>query len=114
LINAHSGEIVQRLTDGVVLDHSFLQEIGHLDVTATTRPSRVGSVLFLYDGGAYSWVENTHPYAMMQDIEGDFAAKPDVPWIPSPGSHRIEAIAYSGAQRSGDPGEALIITFTVR
>jgi hypothetical protein len=94
------------LTEGTLLDLADLPT-RHLNISAVTAPSRVGSVAFDYDGQRVR-IQNAPPYALSSDIDGDYH-----PWTPIPGTHTVTATPYKGPDLSGTAGTPLTVTFRV-
>jgi hypothetical protein len=105
LINAATDHDLRSLTNGATIDLST--DGSSLNIRAEVTGT-VGSIAFILDGATYR-VENTAPYAIRGDNDGDY-----LPWTPALGSHTLNVIPYSGPNRSGTLGTALQITFTVQ
>jgi hypothetical protein len=80
----------------------------NLNIRANTNPATVGSVWFGYDGIANFRLQNSAPYALASDNDGDYAA-----WTPTVGSHTVTATPYTGTAATGTTGTALSLTFVV-
>jgi hypothetical protein len=107
LINADTNRAIGALANGATLDLDKLPT-RNLSIRANTNPARVGSVRFDLDNGAKVQIENTPPYAIAGDANGDYMA-----WTPSVGNHTLTLTAYTGKKGTGTAGAALSITFTV-
>ena len=84
------------LTSGSTLNLATLPT-RNLNVRANVNTTSVGSVRFALDANANFRTENTAPYALAGDSNGDFS-----PWTPTVGTHTLTATPYSGAQRRWD------------
>jgi len=80
---------------------------GNLNVVAHVT-GRVGSVIFFLNGHAKRQAENTAPFAMAGDIEGDFNA-----WKPKPGTYAITAMPFSGRNASGRRGKEITLRLKI-
>ncbi|MEM1041544.1 MAG: choice-of-anchor D domain-containing protein [Bacteroidota bacterium] len=106
LVDADTDEDVGPLADG---DRLVVGEMpAHINVRANTVPAVVGSVRFRLNDDANYQTENSAPYALAGDAEGDYN-----PWTPAPGAYELTATPFEGANASGGAGTALAITFTV-
>lgn len=77
-----------------------------INIRANTVPPEVGSVRFdLGEMGTVN-VDDTAPYAMMGDENGDYAA-----WRPDPGTYDLQAKAFSEAGAEGIPGRIRRLQF---
>lgn len=94
------------LLDGATLELTTLP--ANLNIRANTDPATVGSVVFGFDGDASYRTENSPPYAVGGDSNGDYN-----PWSPGSGPHTLSATAYSGSNGSGTAGPTLTVNFTV-
>jgi CubicO group peptidase (beta-lactamase class C family) len=110
LIDVGTGEPVpgfDPIPDGATLDLAKLPT-RRLNIRAKTRPEKVGSVRFSYDGEVAYRTENTPPYA----AGGDDGTRYET-WTPTPGKHTLTATPFSAAGAGGNAGTPLTITFTV-
>jgi len=107
LTNADTEQIVQTLLDGSNID---IAAIGtrSLNVIANTSPTVVGSVRFGLDGNPTYRIENSSPYTLAGDDDGDLYA-----WKPSLGTHVLKATPYSGPRATGIAGSTVQVSFTV-
>ena len=79
-----------------------------MTVVAMPSPSTgVGSVVFTYDGTSYK-KENTAPYAIAGDKNGDY-----VSWTPTVGTHSLKVAAYTSTNGAGTQLRSLNISFVV-
>ena len=69
-----------------------------------------GSVRFAFAGQANYRTENTAPYALGGDRNGDFAA---VPELSQPGTYTVTATPYTGSNGGGTAGAPLTLRLTV-
>ena len=101
------------LSDGGTIDLSQLGTRSLNIVAETNTP--VGSVQFLLDGNVFDkngrTIENTPPYAMAGDVDGDYYNNWD--WNELLGSHTIQIIPYSGSNASGERLSDVTLRFTV-
>ena len=95
------------LEDGAKVNLAALRSRS-LNIRANTSPATVGSVRFALDGNPNFRTENTAPYALAGDRNGDY-----YPWTPALGEHTVTATRYGGDGASGTVGEALTVRFLV-
>lgn len=110
LINADTDQPVpgfDPIPDGAVLELGKLPT-RNLNIRANARPAQVGSVRFELDGRPVK-TEDTAPYALAGDREGDYAA-----WTPTPGVHTLSATAHSEPKAGGLASKPFTIRFAVR
>jgi hypothetical protein len=107
LINADTNQPIQTLTSGSTL---YLKSLPtrNLNVRAVTNPATVGSVRFALDSTPNYRTENSAPYALAGDTNGDYSN-----WTPSIGTHTLSATAYTGASASGNASQPRTVQFTV-
>jgi hypothetical protein len=104
LINTATQNDLRTLTNGDTI--SLVTDGRTLNVRADVS-GQVGCVVFVLDGKTVR-TENQVPYALNADTKGVYDK-----WTPPLGSHRIEAIPYSGKNRTGTAGEAFAVTVNV-
>lgn len=104
LVNADTNQDIQPLYDGAVIN---LDTIGtrNLTVRAETTGS-VESVKFDLNGGSYTKIENTLPYAIAGDTNGDYAAYPF-----ATGVQTLKVTAYPYDNAAGTQGANLDLQF---
>lgn len=110
LMNADTNEPIPEfdpLTDGAVIDLATLPT-RNFNIRANTQPETVGSVSFGPSRETITRIEDTAPYSLAGDDEGDY-----LPWDTLPGRYGLEAVAYSEQGAQGDVGGSVIITFTI-
>jgi hypothetical protein len=110
LINAETGTVIpgyEDIADGATINLRSLPT-RNLSVRASTSPAVVGSVQFGYDADPSFRVENTAPYALAGDRDGDY-----YPWTPTLGLHTVTATPYSEANAAGIRGITTIRRFHV-
>ena len=110
LINADNNAAIalyDPLPDGVTINLATLPT-RNLNLRANTSPATVGSVRFGYDGNANYRMENSAPYALEGDSDGNYTA-----WTPTAGSHTVTATAFSAANAGGTSGATLARQFTI-
>ena len=107
LVNAGSNLDIGPLDTGDTVDLALVGT--QLSVRADYTGS-IGSVGFSLDGDANYQTENFAVYALGGDISGNYNV---VSELGNTGSHTVTATPYSGANKSGDAGTAVSITFTV-
>ena len=98
------------LYNGAVLTLSKLPT-RNLNVRVVTTPEPTGSVQVAWDAGmsaAFNRVENFAPYALAEDINGDYR-----PWQPAVGHHTLTAWAYTGNDKAGTKSLPLTINLLV-
>ncbi|HEX2621302.1 MAG TPA: hypothetical protein VHL11_14185, partial [Phototrophicaceae bacterium] len=103
LINARDDIEIATLYEDYVID---CQELGVLvlNVRANTTPNTVGSVRFGLDDNPNYRVENTNPYTLAGNHNGDYNG-----WKPVNGVHTITATPFTGKNATGTAGTALTI-----
>ncbi|WP_449555731.1 PKD domain-containing protein, partial [Hymenobacter terricola] len=108
LVNADTGQDIQLLTTGAVLNLATLPT-QHLNVRANTSPAAVGSVVFALSGAqGQNQTESVAPYALFGDVNGVYN-----PWTPPLGSYSLTGTPFSGGGGSGTAGTPLTVAFTV-
>jgi hypothetical protein len=108
LINADTDQPIQTLNNGATLSLSALPT-RNLNVRANTTPATVGSVTMVLSGTqSRSQTENTAPYALFGDTNGNYDA-----WTPARGSYTLKATPFSRSSGTGTAGTSLTISFTV-
>ncbi|MBC7692786.1 MAG: hypothetical protein H7222_13575 [Methylotenera sp.] len=114
LINADSDK--PQPLDGVAGHSAIIPENAVINLAVVGQSlniraniSGVGSVLFDYDNGALTHVENVAPYAFASDSNGDYSI-----WTPSVGAHVLKVTPYAGSDASGLSGTARTVHFTVK
>lgn len=110
LINADTDQPIAgytALASGTVLDLAALPT-RNLNVRANTSPATVGSVRFALDANTNYRTENTAPFALAADHNGDYYA-----WTPAVGSHTLKATPYTGGNATGTAGAPLTVSFQV-
>jgi hypothetical protein len=95
------------LPTGAVLNLSSLPTT-RLNIRANTDPAVVGSVRFDLNSTVGFRMENTAPYSLAGDTNGDY-----LPWTPAVGSYTLSARPFTAAYAGGTAGTALTITFRV-
>jgi hypothetical protein len=106
LINADTDLPIGSITNGQTINLSELPTRS-LNVAAGTMDA-IGSVRFDFDSQIGFRTENTAPYSLFGDQEGDFKAGSF-----ALGSHTLVATPFSRRNAAGTPGTALSVTFTV-
>ncbi len=106
LINADTDLPLGSLTAGQTLNLANLPS-QNLNVRADTVDS-IGSVRFRLDATTNFKTENTSPYALFGDQNGDYNAGSF-----SLGSHTLTATPFSQSNANGTAGTALSVSFTV-
>lgn len=111
LINARTDAPITTfnpLTNGAVLDLSALPTY-KLNIRANVTGT-VQSVYFQLSGPeSYHRIENSPPYALKGDDDGDYNQ-----WVPAPGTYTLTATPYTENGAEGVAGTPLTITFTVQ
>ncbi len=106
LINADTELPIGPLTSGQTINFAELPT-RNLNVAAGTVDS-IGSVRFDFDGQAGFRIENSAPYSLFGDQDGDYK-----PGSFALGSHTLIATPFSRRNAAGTPGTALSVNFTV-
>ncbi len=110
LYNTKTDEIIgvhDPVQDGAIIDLDALG-VDEISMEAITEPQTVGSVKFLVNGKSFR-TENVAPYALNGDIDGNFG-----PWNFSTGKNTVTAIPYKEKKASGEKGEAMTVTITIK
>lgn len=108
LINAHTDAPIRPIKAGEEINLAGLPT-RNLAIRATTNPDTVGSVVFELSGQqTRTHTENTAPYALFEDNNGDYKG-----WKPEAGSYTLTATPYTGPNGTGAAGTPLTISFTV-
>ncbi len=105
LVRADTDTDLFELNDGQTIDVASLPTT-ELNVRAETE-GPTGSVRFDVDGAIGVQTENSAPYALAGDSNGDYNS-----WFPGPGSHTLTATPFSGGSASGTAGTSLTVTIT--
>jgi len=106
LVNAETNQELQSLSDGDVLQ---LDDASSFTVRATADGS-TESVRFSFAGQSNYQTENTAPYALGGDDNGDYFA---VPELSETGTYTLDATPYPESDAGGTAGTSLQIEFTV-
>jgi hypothetical protein len=109
LVDATTDRVIRSLESGSIVDYSDLrtrQFTVVADVDGTLADG--ASVLFDLDDREHR-VENSAPYALMGDVDGDVRG-----WTPTTGTHVVAATPYPEADARGTAGSSRSVTFTVR
>ena len=110
LINADTDQPIATfnpLNNGATLNLATLPT-RNLNIRANTSPATVGSVRFGLNGKSNYRTDNSAPYALGGDNNGNYST-----WKPSLGTHTLTARPYTRSDAGGTAGTALTITFTV-
>ena len=111
LIDAKADEIIMELTDGMVLDASF---VNGRDLTLAVVPDGdldTGSVQIDFDEGRTVKTENYPPYALFGDARGDYHSASTM--FPEADSYTVDATIFSARSGTGEVLEKISITFGV-
>lgn len=117
LVDADLDVDFRELNDGDVLNFTELQDL-LLGIKALADPETVGSVKLeiqrSYSCAACTtfWrgtTENVVPYALFGDVNSDYNGSHF-----KPGYYTLKAVPYTGANGSGDQGQALEIQFQIQ
>ncbi len=80
-----------------------------LNIRANFKTTPPGSVVFELSGQqSRTHIENSAPFALFEDNNGDFKN-----WTPEPGSYTLIATPYSGPNGTGTAGATYKVSFTV-
>ncbi|MGV3556946.1 NHL domain-containing protein [Larkinella arboricola] len=108
LINAHTDQQIRELKAGEEINLAGLPT-RNLAIRANTNPAIVGSVVFQLSGQqSRTHIENTAPYALFEDNNGDYKG-----WRPEVGSYTLTATPHTGPNGTGSAGTPYTISFTV-
>ncbi|HYD85044.1 MAG TPA: hypothetical protein VEA63_13360, partial [Opitutus sp.] len=104
LVNSLTNQDIRQISAEDTID---LSKVGSRITVRADVAGKVGSVAFLLNGKTSS-VENTAPYSMHGDADGDFKR-----WAPKPGTYQLRVIPYPSRNRGGKAGAATEITLRV-
>ena len=107
LVNANSNQDIGPIEDGDVIDLNVLGT-NQLSIRAMTNPSPVGSVVFGFNGMTSFQTENTMPYSLNGDNNGNYKAVTF-----HPGVYTVTATPFSQKSGKGEQGQTSTIQFTV-
>jgi hypothetical protein len=107
LINADTDQIIDKLIPGQVLNLATLPS-RNFTIQAVTAPDEIGSVIFALDGNSKYALENSLPYSISGDKNGDYA-----PLSIGLGSHSLSATPYSESRGEGIKGDSLSVNFSI-
>ncbi|WP_170139497.1 T9SS type A sorting domain-containing protein [Larkinella arboricola] len=80
-----------------------------LNIQANFKTTPPGSVVFELSGQqSRTHIENSAPFALFEDNNGDFKN-----WTPAPGNYTLMATPYSGPNGTGTAGAPYKVSFTV-
>jgi hypothetical protein len=106
LVNAETGEDIQELKEGDVLNLATLPS-QKLNIRANTLPDTAGSVVFDLSGQqVHHQTENLFPYALL-------GGNPYNAWVPQAGDYTLTATPYSAPKGGGAKGKGQTIGFTI-
>jgi len=109
LVNTYTDQPIAAydpLVNGTTLNLATLPT-RNVTIRANTTGT-IGSVGFNYDGNTSYHMENSAPYSIGGDTNGDYSS-----WTPTVGQHTLTVTPYSGSDGGGTAGGALTLTFTV-
>lgn len=106
LINANTGQVIQPLYDGAVIN---VDAIGtrNLSVRVDTVGS-VESIKFDLSNSSYTKIDNSAPYALVGDNNGVYA-----PYTFNNGNYKLKLAAYSADNAGGTQGASAEMNFVV-
>lgn len=108
LIDAQSNNGILEIKDGMKIGTDLVEGLS-LNIQANTLSNSVGSVFMSLSGLInHTRTENAAPYALFGDSNGNFSGQP----MPI-GNYILEAIPYSGSNRSGTIGKTNKIEFSI-
>lgn len=109
LVDAGDNNDFSVLSNNMVLDNSKI--VGKTwNVRANSNPSSIGSVYFSFTGPIVATrTENSAPYTLFGDSDGVYQGRE----LPA-GKYVIEAIPYSGSNRSGSVGATFRVEFEIK
>ena len=107
LIDATTDNVLGTLSNNSTLNLAALPS--KVNVRANLSDANYdGSVRFSYDGVDLGTIENTAPWALAGDSEGNYKG-----WEPRVGTHTLKATPYAGKNAAGAAGTELLVTFRV-
>lgn len=107
LVNALNNTDIGPLVNGQVINVSALPT-NKLNIRANSTLPGTQSVVFSFDGIVNYRTENTAPYSLFGDENGDYNQ-----WTAVNGTHTLSATPYTGKFGTGTSGRGKTITFTV-
>ncbi|WP_111628045.1 T9SS type A sorting domain-containing protein [Larkinella arboricola] len=108
LIDADTDQAIGSLEDGQQINLSNLPS-RKLNIRVNTNTALPGSVVFELSGAqSRTHIENSAPFALFEDNNGDFKN-----WTPVPGDYTLIATPYSGPNGTGTAGVPIKTNFTV-
>ncbi|MCA9881473.1 MAG: DUF1593 domain-containing protein, partial [Anaerolineae bacterium] len=106
LIDSATDTIIGPLQNGSIIN--LFVTGNELSILATTDPASVGSVRFALNSDSSFFTDNSEPYTLLGDSNGDY-----VSWTPTVGQYTLEVIPYSQADAGGYSGISQIVSFEV-
>ena len=107
LVDASTNQDIQSITDGDVID---VFQKGPLSIRVVVDdPTKVGSVQVRLNGRVKN-NDNTAPYSLSGDDNGDFTAESDLQYL---GGHSVAATIFDGPDGTGTVVNQLSIPFTL-
>lgn|GEM_PF-1030805 len=107
LINANTNQEIDTLRSGHIIDVAAIGT-NKLNIKAHSRMPSTVSVVFDYNGVAAFRKENTAPYALFGDSNGNYAVHHY-----ANGNYTLKATPYTGINGSGTAGQGKTISFQV-
>ncbi|MFD1139790.1 T9SS type A sorting domain-containing protein [Larkinella insperata] len=112
IINAETDQVIRPLeeegTQGTEINLANFPT-RKLNIRANINTTAPGSIVFELSGAqSRTHIENSAPYALFEDNNGDFKN-----WTPVPGSYALVATPYSGPNGTGTAGTPYKVNFTV-
>lgn len=107
LVNALTNEDLGPLANGQIIN---LSSIGtnKLNIRANSNFPGTESIVFSWQGNSHFRTENTPPYALFADNNGDYNQ-----WNATPGTYSLGATPYTGNNAGGSAGPSGNITFSI-
>ncbi|GIV33050.1 MAG: hypothetical protein KatS3mg031_0585 [Chitinophagales bacterium] len=107
LVDAATGQDIRVLNDTDTINVAVLPH-AEINIRANTLPATVGSVRFSLNSNANYKIENTAPYALAGDKNGNYQ-----PWNYNFMQYTLNATPYSGTGATGSAGVSKSIVFTI-
>ncbi|WKN44573.1 esterase-like activity of phytase family protein [Tunicatimonas pelagia] len=107
LVNADTDEDIAPITDGIQVSVTDLPTL-NLNIRADVDSETIGSVVFDFNDQMGFRTENSAPFALAGDNNGDYFG-----FTPPIGMHTVKATPYSEENGEGTAGKVLSVTFEI-
>ncbi|MDX1993570.1 MAG: hypothetical protein SF029_14375, partial [bacterium] len=110
LVDGDTDQDIRVMTNGETVNLATLPT-RNINIRVVTNPTTVGSIKFILNGAQFSnanRVENTAPYALWGDENGDYYG-----WQPRLGSYTLLAQSFELRDLAGSAGRPMTVQFNV-